>query len=91
MARVYRVMAVLMNYKRTVEDFHRCGAKSSTVYGLPFISDCVGTLTKVPACVDERHYQILYHAHVYVYVISLAMLWCAEPLLEVSRVTTAGY
>lgn len=39
----YRVMTVLMNYKRTVEDFKRCGSKAHTVYGLAFISDCVGT------------------------------------------------
>ncbi len=31
-----------MNYKRTVEDFKRCGPKAGTVYNLPFISDCVG-------------------------------------------------
>jgi hypothetical protein len=31
-----------MNYKRTVEDFKKCGSKASTVYGLPFVSDCVG-------------------------------------------------
>lgn len=35
-------MTILMNYKRTVEDFKRCGTKASTVYGLPFVSDCVG-------------------------------------------------
>lgn len=35
-------MSVLMNYKRTVEDFKRCGAKANTVYGIAFISDCVG-------------------------------------------------
>lgn len=39
----YQVMTVLMNYKRTVEDFKRCGSKSSTVYGLPYVSDCVGS------------------------------------------------
>lgn len=39
----YQVMTVLMNYKRTVEDFKRCGSKASTVYGLPYVSDCVGT------------------------------------------------
>lgn len=32
-----------MNYKRTVEDFKRCGSKSPTVYGLPYVSDCVGS------------------------------------------------
>lgn len=36
-------MTVLMNYKRTVEDFKRCGSKGSTVYGLPYVSDCVGS------------------------------------------------
>lgn len=40
--KAYQVMAVLMNYKRTIEDFQRCGRKASTVYGLPYVSDCVG-------------------------------------------------
>ena len=40
--KAYRVMAVLMNYKRTVEDFRRCEEKAQTVYNLPFVSDCVG-------------------------------------------------
>jgi hypothetical protein len=36
-------MTILMNYKRTVEDFKQCtGVKASTVYGLPYVSDCVG-------------------------------------------------
>eukprot|EP00605_Chrysophyceae_sp_TOSAG23-4_P000612 GSChrysophyteH1.ASY1.ANO1.689.1 assembled CDS len=41
--KAYRVMSVLMNYKRTVEDFKRCGSKAPTVYGLPYVSDCVGS------------------------------------------------
>ena len=40
--KAYRVMAVLMNYKRTVEDFRRCEEKAQTLYNLPFVSDCVG-------------------------------------------------
>lgn len=40
---ISKVMSVLMNYKRTVEDFKRCGSKAPTVYGIGFISDCVGT------------------------------------------------
>lgn len=35
-------MTVLMNYKRTVEDFKRCSQKAPTVYGLSIVSDCVG-------------------------------------------------
>jgi len=31
--KAYQIMSVLMNYKRTVEDFHKCGSKVSTVYG----------------------------------------------------------
>ena len=43
----YMVMTVLMNYKRTVEDFKKCaGIKASTVYGLPYVSDCVGGAAK---------------------------------------------
>jgi hypothetical protein len=38
-----QVMTILMNYKRTVEDFKKCSnSKASTVYGLPYVSDCVG-------------------------------------------------
>ena len=44
--KAYKVMTVLMNYKRTVEDFKRCGSKASTVYGLPYVSDCVGQNVK---------------------------------------------
>ena len=49
-------MAVLMNYKRTVEDFKRCGSKASTVYGLPYVSDCVGgsSLSKNLKCPDMK-------------------------------------
>eukprot|EP01034_Spumella_vulgaris_P022705 gene22705-28858_t len=48
--KAYRVMSVLMNYKRTVEDFKRCGAKAGTVYGLPYVSDCVGSVDKLLVC-----------------------------------------
>ena len=41
-SRAYQLLSILMNYKRTVEDFKRCGPKAGTVYNLPFISDCVG-------------------------------------------------
>ena len=37
----YQVMSVLMNYKRTVEDFGKCGQKTGNPYNFPFISDCV--------------------------------------------------
>ena len=36
-------MTVLMNYKRTVADFRRCGKQAPTVYGMPYVSDCVGS------------------------------------------------
>jgi hypothetical protein len=39
---VYQVLSVLMNYKRTVQDFNRCSAqKARTPYGFSFVSDCV--------------------------------------------------
>ena len=41
--KAYRVMAVLVNYKRTVEDFRRCAQSAKTEYGLSYVSDCVGT------------------------------------------------
>lgn len=43
----YQIISVLMNYKRTVEDFKKCGGKAPTVYGLAFISDCVQSSTSV--------------------------------------------
>lgn len=36
-------MSVLMNYKRTVEDFKKCTSKAATVYNIAFISDCIGS------------------------------------------------
>lgn len=42
-----------MNYKRTVEDFKRCGSKSPTMYGLPYVSDCVGNGVE-RYCVNTR-------------------------------------
>lgn len=41
--KAYRVMAVLMNYKRTVEDFRRCEQAAKNDYGIHFVSDCVGS------------------------------------------------
>lgn len=45
-------MSVLMNYKRTVEDFKKCGSKASTIYGLPYVSDCVGGADRGLSCQD---------------------------------------
>jgi hypothetical protein len=58
--KAYQIMTVLMNYKRTVEDFKRCGSKASTVYGLPFVSDCVAptSLTNVPNCGTDLRYPV---------------------------------
>ena len=39
----YRVLSVLFNYKRTVEDFKRCGPSSHNDYGFPHINSCVGS------------------------------------------------
>ena len=50
-------MAILMNYKRTVEDLGKCGSKASTVYGLPYVSDCIGQILedhKPEKCPDMR-------------------------------------
>lgn len=40
--KAYEVMEVLFNYKRTLEDFKKCGSKASNPYGFPFVSECVG-------------------------------------------------
>ena len=42
----YRVLSVLFNYKRTVEDFKRCGPSSHNSYGFPHINSCVGGKVK---------------------------------------------
>lgn len=48
-AKVYRLLEVLMNYKRTVEDFRMCGdAAENPVYNFQVVSDCVGSLFKGP-------------------------------------------
>ncbi|GMI41549.1 hypothetical protein TeGR_g14316 [Tetraparma gracilis] len=39
----YQVLTVLMNYRRTVMDFDKCGGKAKTPYGFGFVSDCVGS------------------------------------------------
>ncbi|KJE94967.1 hypothetical protein CAOG_05503 [Capsaspora owczarzaki ATCC 30864] len=38
----YQVMAMLMNYERTVRDFGHCPSHIKNQYGFPFISHCVG-------------------------------------------------
>jgi len=51
----YQIMTVLMNYKRTVEDFQRCSHSSNTVYGLPYVSDCVGNnVDRLLKCPDLK-------------------------------------
>jgi hypothetical protein len=40
--KVYQILSVLMNYKRTVQDFGRCSRdKARTPYGFSHVSDCV--------------------------------------------------
>jgi hypothetical protein len=39
--RTYQVLSVLMNYKRTVSDFSKCGTKTGNPYNFPFLSECV--------------------------------------------------
>jgi hypothetical protein len=52
-------MTVLMNYKRTVEDFKKCGSKAGTVYGLPYVSDCVGfSGEKSLSCSDDLRFPV---------------------------------
>ncbi|KAJ1471675.1 hypothetical protein T484DRAFT_1843275 [Baffinella frigidus] len=45
-ALAYQTMSALMNYIRTVKDFKHCRgkAKGGNLYGIPFISDCVGNV-----------------------------------------------
>lgn len=42
-AQVYRILSVLFNYKRTVQDFGKCShTKARTEYGFSHVSECVG-------------------------------------------------
>jgi len=55
-AQTYRLMSVLMNYKRTVEDFKKCSYKAGTVYNIAFISDCIGSeLGRKITCPDLKN------------------------------------
>ena len=38
----YKMLSVLFNYKRTVEDFRKCGPSGHNPYGFSHISSCVG-------------------------------------------------
>ena len=48
-----QVMEVLFNYKRTVEDFKKCGGKGGNPYGFPFVSECVGGGSFPGPCKDS--------------------------------------
>ena len=53
--RAYQTMSALMNYIRTVQDFGKCGPKSrgGNQYGIPYISDCVGSDFRGPCLSSE--------------------------------------
>jgi|TARA_B110000208_G_scaffold174348_1_gene218958 hypothetical protein len=43
-AAIYQSLSVLMNYKRTVQDFSKCGRKGKNgPYNFPYMSDCIGS------------------------------------------------
>jgi len=50
--KAYQVLSVLMNYKRTVNDFDKCGAKAKTGYGFSWVSECVGGAEGGVTCDD---------------------------------------
>ena len=62
-AKAYQVMEVLFNYKRTLEDFKRCGPKGGNPYNFPFVSECVKAIDGAPPppaaasapCSDSRN------------------------------------
>jgi len=39
----YQVILALMNYKRTIQDFGKCGPNYQVTYNFPYVGDCVGT------------------------------------------------
>ena len=50
---VYQVLSVLYNYKRTVEDFEKCGRKGKNdPYNFPHVAECVGSWFEGP-CDDS--------------------------------------
>ena len=49
----YQIMAILMNYARTVSDFGKCKESGRNEYGFPYISNCVGSQTK--SCKDSKY------------------------------------
>nr|XP_054772394.1 uncharacterized protein LOC129280391 [Lytechinus pictus] len=49
----YQIMAMLMNYRRTVQDFGHCQFDGRNPYGFDLVSHCVGNDFKGP-CQDER-------------------------------------
>ncbi|GAB1608557.1 uncharacterized protein LOC115214405, partial [Argonauta hians] len=50
---LYQLLAVLMNYRRTVTDFGQCKGSSKTQFGFGLISDCVASNFTGP-CLDSR-------------------------------------
>lgn len=56
--KVYRVLSVLMNYKRTVQDFGMCGPKAKTVYGFSYVGDCVRPTSFVGACESSSRFPV---------------------------------
>ena len=53
--KVYRILEVLTNYKRTISDFGKCKERADNpVYNFDIISDCVGSLFKGP-CKDTQY------------------------------------
>ncbi len=52
--KAYQVLSVLMNYKRTVSDFDRCGSKAGNPYNFAFISECVKNTVFSGPCDDPE-------------------------------------
>ncbi|XP_071485667.1 uncharacterized protein [Diadema antillarum] len=50
----YQIMAMLMNYRRTVNDFGHCQFDGRNPYNIELISHCVGSDFNGP-CTDERY------------------------------------
>lgn len=50
----FEIMEVLFNYKRTVQDFDKCGTKARVLYGFPYVGDCVGGAEVRGGCSDDH-------------------------------------
>jgi hypothetical protein len=50
----YQILFALMNYKRTIQDFRKCGPNGKVDNGFPWLADCVENPAFSGPCKDEQ-------------------------------------